>query len=79
MARVMTDQEHEELADRLHEHMQQVASGLIPADSPATFLKPEGQAALVNGLPWWFGPDYKPTPEALTSATDPAGEPPNSR
>ena len=45
----------------------QVAEGLIPKDSPPTFVRPKGEDALVDGLPWWFGgrANYKPTPEAL--------------
>jgi hypothetical protein len=54
-----------EHVDRLAKHAVQVAAGLLPADSPPDFIRPEGSDALVNGLPWWFGFDYKPTPEAL--------------
>ena len=38
---------------------------LIPADSPDDFTVP--QPLDEQGLPWWFGPDYKPTPEALAA------------
>jgi hypothetical protein len=31
----------------------------------------EGDDALVDGLPWWFGPGYKPTPEALAEFSKP--------
>lgn len=64
MAREMTDQEHEDLADRMTLHLQQVQAGLIPEDSPVDFVRPEGDDALVDGKPWWFGPDYNATPEA---------------
>lgn len=46
-------------------HLKQVEAGLIPEDSPPTFVRPEGDAALVDGKPWWMGPDYHPTEEAL--------------
>lgn len=47
-------------------HLKQVEAGLIPADSPPDFTLP--QPLDEKGLPWWFGPDYKPTPEALAAA-----------
>jgi hypothetical protein len=51
---------------RLLDHMEQVEAGLIPADSPPTFLRPQGDDALdERGLPWFFGPAYRPTSEAL--------------
>ena len=54
---------------RIMLHAVQVQDGLIPADSPDDFVKPEGDAALdENGLPWWFGPNFCPTPEALDAA-----------
>ncbi len=56
MARELTDQEHEELADRLSLHLQQAREGLIPADSPPDFVRPEGEDALIDGRPWWWGP-----------------------
>ncbi len=47
-------------------HAVQVQEGLIPADSPPDFVRPEGDAATdERGLPWWFGPEYCPTPEAI--------------
>jgi len=51
----------------LMKHREQVDAGLIPKDSPPDFVRPEGEDALVDGLPWWFGgnTNYKPTPEAL--------------
>lgn len=44
-------------------HGEQVMAGLIPEDSPPTFvlLQPTDE----RGLPWWFGPHYAPTPEAI--------------
>jgi hypothetical protein len=61
------DEEAEAYVATLAKHAIQVEEGLIPADSPPTFLRPEGEDALVDGLPWWFGgkANYKPTPEAL--------------
>ncbi len=57
--------------DLLEQHCIQVEQGLIPADSPPTFIRPEGDDALdERGLPWWFGPGYHPTPEALESFSD---------
>jgi hypothetical protein len=46
-------------------HAVQVQDGLIPADSPPGFTLPQPTDA--KGLPWWFGPGYKPTPEALAA------------
>lgn len=64
----MTTQAAKELIAKHLLHVEQVTQGLIPADSPPTFTLPEGDDALVDGLPWWFGPDYHPTPEALAAA-----------
>jgi hypothetical protein len=44
-------------------HAAQVQEGLIPADSPAGFTLPQPEDS--KGLPWFFGPDYHPTEEAL--------------
>lgn len=42
-----------------------------PADSPPDFTVP--QPLDERGLPWWFGPDYHPTEEAIRSiAEDPS-------
>jgi hypothetical protein len=58
--------------ERLLEHTRQVEAGLIPADSPPMFLRPEGADALdERGLPWFFGPDYRTTPEALAEFSKP--------
>ena len=53
----------------LMKHREQVDAGLIPKDSPPDFVRPEGDAALVDALPWWYGgtTNYKPTPEALAA------------
>jgi hypothetical protein len=56
--RHLTDAEHEELADRMHAHMVQIQAGQIPTDAPFPFVKPEGEKALIEGKPWWFGPEY---------------------
>jgi hypothetical protein len=62
----MTDQEHEDYADRMELHTKQVAAGLIPEDSPPDFVRPEGTEAVDDhGRPWWFGKSYKPTAIAL--------------
>jgi hypothetical protein len=47
-------------------HAAQVQDGLVPEDSPGDFTVP--QPLDDRGLPWWFGPDYKPTDEALAAA-----------
>lgn len=54
-------------------HAIQVQEGLIPEDSPPAFVRPEGDDALVDGLPWWFGPDYSPTSEAIAEFSKPVG------
>jgi hypothetical protein len=57
-------------------HAAQVKDGLIPADSPPDFVRPEGEAAVgENGLPSWFGPNYKPTSEAIKAFAEPASPP----
>lgn len=63
----MASKEAHDEVRRMFEHMQQVEAGLIPADSPPDFVRPEdGLGGGPNGdLPWWFPPDYKPTEEAL--------------
>jgi hypothetical protein len=57
--------------DRVFKHIEQVEAGLIPADSPPDFVRPEGEDGMVNGLPSWFGPDYHPTEAALKSFEEP--------
>jgi hypothetical protein len=47
-------------------HAAQVQDGLVPEDSPGDFTVPQPLDA--RGLPWWFGPDYHPTDEALGEA-----------
>ena len=62
--------------ERMMLHIQQVDAGLIPADSPPDFVRPEGDRAHdERGLPWWFGPDYHPTPQALAEFSKPVGAP----
>lgn len=61
--------EDEERMQRGILHAAQVQDGLIPEDSPDDFTVP--QPADSRGLPWFFGPDYKPTPEALAEFTGP--------
>ena len=48
-----------ELADRINQHNKEVAAGLIPADSPPTFIRADWKPN-ENGLPGWFPPDFKP-------------------
>ncbi len=55
--------------DAIALHAQQVEAGLIPADAPPDFVLP--QPLDDRGLPWWFGPDYHPTPEALAEFSKP--------
>lgn len=72
MAREMSDKDHEALADSLHEHVQQVLAGAIPADSPLDFVKPDEEDSLdEHGRPWWFGPDFKPTEAAMKEFSQP--------
>lgn len=47
-------------------HAVQVQEGLIPPDSPPDFTVP--QPLDDKGLPWWFGPDYMPTPRPWPSS-----------
>ena len=58
--------------DRLIEHIKQVETGAIPEDAPFEFAKsetPDTDALDERGLPWWFGPDYKPTAPGSISVT----------
>lgn len=63
----MSSQEAVDHVKRITDHAQQVEAGLIPADSPPDFVRPEGDAAEVDGKPWWFGPDYAPTDQAIAA------------
>lgn len=65
----MSRDEARALVDRLCRHAQQVLDGEIPANSPATFTLP--QPVDSRGLPWWFGDQYAPTPEAIESFARP--------
>ncbi len=69
MVRELTDEQIRELADRQMRHVGQVLAGVIPADSPADFVLPEGEAALVDGRPWWWGP-VNPDVETLILGPD---------
>jgi hypothetical protein len=63
--------------ERMHRnmlHAAQVQNGLIPADSPPDFTLPQPLDS--KGLPWWFGPDYDPTPEAIGAFSEPPDQPP---
>jgi hypothetical protein len=60
----------------LFKHAEQVEAGLIPADSPPTFVRPEGEDAHdAKGLPWWWGPSYHPTERALREFSKRPDEP----
>ena len=64
----MPSNEAMEQTDAIAKHAQQVAEGLLPSDSPPTFVRPEGDDALdERGLPWFYGPLYSPTPEAIAA------------
>jgi hypothetical protein len=65
----MTPAEARAAVDRLCAHAGQVLAGVIPPDSPPTFTVP--QPVDERGLPWWFGPEYQPTPEAIESFSKP--------
>jgi hypothetical protein len=57
VARELTDDQHEVLADKLEQHVEAVLAGEDPA--------------VVDGLPWWFGPDYHPDELAIDSFAAP--------
>ena len=65
-AGLMDSREANERVERMMLHAMQVADGLIPEDSPPDFVAPDDLPE--NGLPWWFGPDYHPTPRPLPSS-----------
>jgi hypothetical protein len=54
---------------RIMLHAVQVQDGLIPEDSPDDFVLPRPLDD--NGLPWFFGPDYNPTKQALDEFSKP--------
>lgn len=68
-----TSEAHLTTARQIIEHAIQVGGGLIPEVSPPDVTLP--QPTDRHGLPWCFGPDYKPTPEALAEFAKPPGEP----
>jgi hypothetical protein len=55
--------------DRLAQHAVEVEAGLIPTDSPPTFIgadwKPDA-----NGKPGWFGPDWHPDERTVDAVAD---------
>lgn len=61
-------------------HTQQVESGLIPEKPPAGWIgTPADWAAFTlprptdaQGLPWWFGTGFSPSPAAMESFEKPA-------
>ena len=59
--------------DLMMRHLAQVREGLIPPDSPPRFVLPDEVHRLINGLPWWFGPDFHPTEEALKALSGRTG------
>lgn len=69
----MASQEAVDHIDTIVKHAQQVEEGLIPADSPPDFVRPDD--AEVDGKPWWFGPDYNPTDEAIAEFSKPVAPP----
>jgi hypothetical protein len=69
----MASKEANERVEMMLRHIQQVEAGLIPEDSPPTFTLP--QALDDRGLPWWFGPDYKPTDRMLEATAKQNAEP----
>jgi hypothetical protein len=70
----MASAEAHRTVEKMVLHAVQVAEGLIPEDSPPTFTLP--QPLDDKGLPWWFGPDYHPTPEAVAEFSKPMDEGP---
>ncbi len=64
---------HRERMKRIMLHATQVQEGLIPEDSPDDFTVP--QPPDDKGLPWFFGPDYAPTEEAMEAFTGPGEDP----
>lgn len=71
----MVDDESRERLRRLLLHGQQVEAGLIPTDSPPFFVRPESD----RGRPWWFGPDWQPTLEAIEEFSEPTPWPRESQ
>jgi len=57
----------DEHVDRLVQHIKEVEAGLIPADSPVTFIRSDWQAD-ENGKPGWFGPDWNADERSVDSA-----------
>ena len=68
LTRVTADANRDKMR-RILLHAVQVQDGLIPADSPDDFTLPKPLTA--QGLPWFVGPDYKPSTEAIEEFTKP--------
>ena len=58
-------------ADRVFQHAMEVADGIIPENSPPTFIRSDWKDDL-NGPPPWYGPDYDPSQLMLEATADPA-------
>lgn len=65
-------------------HALQVDAGLLPRHPPAGWVgTPAAWATFTlprepdDGLPWWFGPDYSPTPEAFEPPSPKTNPPPS--
>jgi len=52
------------LVERLHQHNIPSGGWPHPRGLPADMDDP-GQKPDEKGLPWWFGPNYNPSPEML--------------
>jgi hypothetical protein len=65
----MPSQEAFDHVDRLVQHVIEVEAGLIPADSPPTWIRSDWQPD-ANGKPAWFGPDWHLDERTLDAVAD---------
>ena len=70
-------QKASDMLDRQLQHMKEVEAGLIPADSPPTFIRADWKPNS-KGAPGWFGPDWKPSEQAIDSAAKAQNEAANA-
>lgn len=73
----MASKEAHARVEKLMLHQEQVDAGLIPEDSPPLFTLP--QPLDDKGRPWWFGPSWDPTPEAIAEFAKQPGVPDDDR
>jgi len=60
--------ESEARVQKVHDHVQQVMAGIIPADAPVGFVLTDDMKN--SGRPWWWGPEVNEADVKLTIGDD---------